>query len=151
MMMRAALILAGIGTLAVMEIQTPPRAKSVVSDPLPLSIERSESNRTLSKEDRLEFFSAKPVQPVSSSEGVISPSVAAIVSKQSPDILSQLKRVANEKKGVALRTKLRPKLLKPKAFAKTNRPKVFVESKSCRPKAFNGLLIALDLPCGCET
>ncbi len=151
MMMRAALILAGIGILVVMEIQTSPRTKNAVSEPPALSIPAlSRSDGALPKGDRLEISSAEPVQPVSF-VGIIPPNEIAVVSKQAPHIGNQPRRVVQEKKGVVLRAKPRLKRPKPKLVAKTESSKVSIETKLCLTNAFDGLLKALNVPNGCET
>ena len=152
MMTRAVLIFAGIGTLAVMEIQTPPRAKSAVSEPPALSVvEVRESDRTLPKEDRLVIFSAKPDQPASSFGAISSPNVAASISKQAPHILDQPTSVVKEKKAVVLGAKPTPTSPRPKAGWKDEPPKLSTETEPCRSNAFDGLLKALDLPRRCKT
>ena len=68
-MMRAALILVGVGLLVAMEIGTPPRVAKAVDQPLTQStVGAGDPRDTLAKADRLEipyFQNELPTQPIS--------------------------------------------------------------------------------------
>ena len=154
-MLRAALILVGLSTLAIMELETPPRTTKTASEPLAQStVGMSESRGTLTKADRLEIPYAKnepPAQPISSVEPMTPPDVTPIIPQQASNKIDQHRRGANEKKVVVAKPKPRPKHPESKKAAKTDRSKATIEIKSCRPNAFDGLLKALDIAPGCET
>jgi hypothetical protein len=68
-MMRATLILVGVGSLVAMELRTPPRVAKAVNQPLTQStVGVGDSRDTLTKADRLEipyFQNELPTQPIS--------------------------------------------------------------------------------------
>jgi hypothetical protein len=149
--MRAALILVGVGTLALMELEAPPRATKPVSEP---SAGSGVSRDTLTTADRLEIPHMQheaPVQPNSSSEPKSPPDQAAITAREPPKIVAQQKRGANAEKLTVVLPRPRPKHGISKATANPGPSKPIVEVKSCRPNAFDGLLKALNLSGGCET
>jgi len=173
-MMRAALILVGVGSLAAMEFQTPPRVAKAVNQPLTQStVGVGDSQDTLAKADRLEipyFQNELPTQPISfvarmppaDSAPVISKT--PVVSKEASKIVSGNRRDAKTKKVAFVGPKLRPKIpdSKPgpkttdskttdsKTVANTSRSKAPMDVKPCRPNAFDSFLKALNLSSGCE-
>jgi len=173
-MMRAALILVGVGSLAAMEFQTPPRVAKAVNQPLTQStVGVGDSQDTLAKADRLEipyFQNELPTQPISfvarmppaDSAPVISKT--PVVSKEASKIVSGNRRDAKTKKVAFVGPKLRPKIpdSKPgpkttdakttdsKTVANTSRSKAPMDVKPCRPNAFDSFLKALNLSPGCE-
>jgi len=168
-MMRAALILVGVGSLAAMEFQTPPRVAKAVNQPLTQStVGVGDSQDTLAKADRLEipyFQNELPTQPISfvarmppaDSAPVISKT--PVVSKEASKIVSGNRRDAKTKKvafaGPKPRPKIpdsksRPKTTDTKAVANTSRSKAPMDVKPCRPNAFDSFLKALNLSPGCE-
>jgi len=172
--MRAALILVGVGSLAAMEFQTPPRVAKAVNQPLTQStVGVGDSQDTLAKADRLEipyFQNELPTQPISfvarmppaDSAPVISKT--PVVSKEASKIVSGNRRDAKTKKVAFVGPKLRPKIpdSKPgpkttdskttdsKTVANTSRSKAPMDVKPCRPNAFDSFLKALNLSSGCE-
>jgi outer membrane biosynthesis protein TonB len=156
-MMRAALILVGLSTLAIMEIETPPRITKAASEPVAQStaVGMSDSRGTLTKTDRLEipFLHHDALAQPSSFEPIAQPDMTPIIPQQVQKITSRHKPDANEKQVVVVKPKPRPKHQESKKDAKTDRPKATAEIKikSCRPNAFDGLLKALNLSPGCET
>ena len=168
-MMRAALILVGIGSLVAMELRTPPRVAKAVNQPLTQStVGVVDSRDTLAKADRLEipyFQNELPAQPISfvarmppaDSTPVISKT--PVVSKEASKIVSGNRRDAKTKKvafaGPKPRPKIpdsksRPKTTDTKAVANTSRSKAPMDVKPCRPNAFDSFLKALNLSSGCE-
>jgi len=156
-MMRAALILVGLSTLAIMELETAPRTTKAASEPLAQSttVGMSDSRGTLTKTDRLEipFLQYDALAQPSSFGPIAQPDMTPIVPQQVPNITNRHKPGANEKKVVVVKPKPRPKHQESKKAAKTDRPKATTEIKikPCRPNAFDGLLKALNLSPGCET
>jgi len=167
--MRAALILVGVGSLAAMEFQTPPRVAKAVNQPLTQStVGVGDSQDTLAKADRFKipyFQNELPTQPISfvarmppaDSAPVISKT--PVVSKEASKIVSGNRRDAKTKKvafaGPKPRPKIpdsksRPKTTDTKAVANTSRSKAPMDVKPCRPNAFDSFLKALNLSSGCE-
>ena len=150
-MMRAALILVGLGTLVAMELEAPPRPRKAVNEPLAQStVGLSASRNTLTKADRLEIPYVQyeaPAQPISSVERMPPPAPTAIIQQEAPKIIDQHKRGAV----VVMLPKPRPKHTASKKTANTERSKVTIEVKSCRPNTFDSLLKALNLSPACET
>ncbi len=150
-MMRAALILVGLGTLVAMELEAPPRPRKVVNEPLAQStVVLSDSRNTLTKADRLEIPYVQyeaPAQPISSVERMPPPAPTAIIQQEAPKIIDQHRRGAV----VVMLPKPRPKHTASKKTANTERSKVTIEVKSCRPNTFDSLLKALNLSPACET
>jgi hypothetical protein len=179
--MRAVLILVGLGTLAVMESQTPPRVtKPVDARFVQTTLAFAASGDTLTAADRLELPHAQQqasAQQIFSPEPIVPPVQPTIVAAQEPSaVVEQPARVvAAERPAAVVLPKPRPKDLtrnlakdsskdppKPpskdlpkhhiaKEAAKTTRSKPTVEAKSCQPGAFDGLFKALSLPLGCQT
>ena len=154
-MMRAALIVVGLSTLAIMELETPPRTTKAAVEPLAQStaVGMSDSRGTLTKTDRLEipFLQYDAIAQPSSFEPITQP--APIIPQHVTNTTNEHKPGANEKKVVVVRPKPRPKHQESKKAAETDRPKVTTEikNKPCRSNAFEGLLKALNLSSGCET
>ena len=150
-MMRAALILVSLGTLAAMELEAPPRTRKAVNEPLAQStVGLSASRDTLTKADRLEVPYVQyeaPAQPISSVERMPPPAPTAIIQQEAPKIIDQHRRGAV----VVMLPKPRPKHTASKKTANTERSKVTIEVKSCRPNTFDSLLKALNLSPACET
>jgi hypothetical protein len=155
-MMRAALIVVGLSTLAIMELETPPRTTKAASEQLAQSttVGMSESRGTLTKTDRLEipFEQYNVIAQPSSFEPITQPDMTPVIPQWVTKKTNEHKPGANEKKVVVVRPKPRPKHQEKKA-AKTDRPKATTEIKikPCRSNAFDGLLKALNLSSGCET
>jgi hypothetical protein len=150
-MMRAALILVGLGTLVAMELEAPPRPRKAVNEPLAQStVGLSASRDILTKTDRLEIPYVQyeaPAQPISSVERMPPPAPTAIIQQEAPKIIDQHRRGAV----VVMLPKPRPKHTASKKTANTERSKVTIEVKSCRPNTFDSLLKALNLSPACET
>ncbi|MGY3604540.1 MULTISPECIES: hypothetical protein [unclassified Bradyrhizobium] len=157
--MRAALILVGLGTLAVMEIQTPPRAtKSVATELAQATLSFAAPGDTLTAADRLEIPHAQQqasLQQIFSSEPIAPPVQSAAAAAEPAPIVEPPARAVPAAKPVVVLPKPRPKQLSKheiaKETAKTTRSKPTVEAKSCQPGAFDGLFKALSLPLGCQT
>jgi hypothetical protein len=149
--MRAALILVGLGTLAVMELEASPRTAKPADAPVaPAPVGSSVSRDTLTTADRLEIFHVQhdaPAQPTSSIEPTSPPDQAAIVAQEASKILDQGKPGATAKKFTVVLPKPRPR----QAAAKTTANRSRAIAGSCRPGAFDGLLKVLNLSSGCET
>jgi hypothetical protein len=174
-MMRAALIVVGLGTLVAMELDAPPRTAKAVDEPLAQStVGLSASRDTLTKADLLDIpyvqYEAS-VQPISPVERMPPPAPTAVILQDAPKIIDQQGRGARAKKVAVMLPKPRPahtasrKITKQTAkktakttakktgnkTANTERSKVITEVKSCRPNAFDSLLKALNLSPRCET
>jgi hypothetical protein len=125
-MMRAALILVGVGLLVAMEIGTPPRVAKAVDQPLTQStVGAGDPRDTLAKADRLEipYFQkqlstrlisfAEPMPPADST-AVISKEAGKIVSGNrhdaKTDAKSDAKTDAKTKNVASVRPKPRPKI-----------------------------------------
>jgi hypothetical protein len=178
-MMRAALILVGVGFLVAMEIGTPPRVAKAVDQPLTQStVGAGDSRNTLAKAERLEipYFQSQlstqlisfvePMPPADSTP-VISKEAGKIVGGNRRDAKTDVKSDAKIKKVASIHPEPRPKIpdSKPRpktrpetgpkttdsnTVANTHRSKAPIDVKPCRPNAFDGLLKALKLPSGCE-
>lgn len=151
--MRVALILVGLGTLAVMELETPPRTtKHVNEPPAQVTVGLRASNDTLTTTDRLEIphmqFEA-PSHPVSSSEPMPPADQTAIVAQEPSKIIEQHKRSASGGQSVVMLPRLRRGQGTSNAIASANRAKPV--AKVCRSGAFDGLFKALNLSTGCQT
>jgi hypothetical protein len=173
--MRAALILVGLGTLAVMEIQSPPRATKSVDTPFAqTTLGFAASGDTLTAADRLEIPHAQQqasAQQIFSPEPIAPPVQPAAAAPEPAPIVEQPERAVPAGKPAVVLPKPRPKDLSKhlpkdlskdlskdlpkrqvaKATAKTTRSKPVVEAKPCQPGAFDGLFKALNLPLGCQT
>jgi outer membrane biosynthesis protein TonB len=165
--MRAALILVGLGTLAVMELQTPPRATKSIETPLAqTTLGFAASSDTLTAADRNQTPHAQQqasAQQISSPEPTAPPVQPATAAPEPAPIIEQPERAASAEKAAVVLPKPRPKQpLKQlperqpkhqiaKATARTTRSKPTVEARPCQPGAFDGLFKALSLPLGCQT
>jgi hypothetical protein len=101
-----ALILVGLGTLAVMELKTPPRTTKPVNEPpAQATVGLRALHDTLTTADRLETphmqFEAPP-QPVSSSEPMPPPDQTAIVAQEPLKIIEQHKRSESGEKSAVM-------------------------------------------------
>jgi hypothetical protein len=85
-MMRAALILVGLGTLVAMELEAPPRTRKAVNEPLAQStVGLSASHDSLTKADRLEIPYVQydaPAQRISPVERRPPPDPKAIIPQE---------------------------------------------------------------------
>ncbi len=157
--MRAVFILVGLGTLAVMESQTPPRAtKSANARFTQTTLSFAASGDTLTAADRLEVPHPQQqasVQQIFSPAPIVQPVQPATAAPEPAPIVEQAERAALAEKSTVVLPRPRPK--QPprhqiaKEAAKTTRSKPVVEAKSCQPGAFDGLFKALSLPVGCQT
>jgi hypothetical protein len=150
-MMRAALILVGLGTLVAMELEAPPRTRKAVSEPLAQSTVRLNASRdTLTKADRLEIpyvQNEAPAQRMASVERMPPPDPKAIIPQEVPKILDHHRRGAV----VVMLPKPRPKQTASRKTANTERSKEAIAVRFCRPNSFDSLLKALNLSPACET
>lgn len=154
-MMRAALVLASVGTLAAMEIATPPRTVKAVNEPLvaQTSVGSINSDDTLTEADRLELRYLRNDVPTQSASFVerMPPANSAPITLQGQKTISRHSRASNAKKGAVMLPKSRPKHADSRKTANADRSKTTVEVKSCRPNAFDSLLKAFNLSPKCET
>ena len=159
-MMRAALILVGIGALVAMEVGTPPRAKEV-SQPLAQStVGGGDSRDTLAKPDRLEipyFQNELPAHQMSFVERMPAADSAPVISKVASKIVSGNRHDAKTKTVAVVvpkpkkpGSKPRPKTTDSKTVTNADRSKAPMDVKPCRPNAFESFLKALSLSSGCE-
>src|SRR5262245_2931380 len=112
--MRAVLILVGLGTLAVMEMQTPPRVtKPVDARFVQTTLAFAASGDTLPAADRLELPHAQQqasTQQIFSPEPIVPPVQPAIVAAQEPQsAVEQPARAVVAEKPAAVLPKPRPK------------------------------------------
>jgi hypothetical protein len=165
-MMRAALILVGVGSLFAMERGTPPRVAKAVDQPLTQpTLGVTDSRDTLAKAGRLEiryFQNELPTQPISF-ELTPPADSTPVISKEASKIVSGNRHDAETRKIAFLRPKPRPKIpdSKPRpntrptatdsnTVADTYRSKAPMDVTPCRPDAFDRFLKALNLRSGCE-
>jgi hypothetical protein len=164
-MMRAALILVGIGSLFAMERGTPPRVAKAVDQPATQSIVGVSDPRDTLKADRLEipyFQNELPTQPISFELTPLADSIP-VISKEAGKIVSGNQHDAKTEKVAVVRPKPRPKIpdSKPRpntrptttdtnTVANTYRSKPAMDVTPCRPNAFDRFLNALNLRSGCE-
>ena len=164
-MMRAALILVGVGSLFAIERGTPPRfAKAVDQPPTQSTVGVGDSRNTL-QADRLEipyFQNELPTQPISF-ELTPPADSTPVISKEASKVVSGDRHDAETRKIAFVRPRPRPKIpdSKPRpntrptttdsnTVANTNRPKGPMDVAPCRPNAFDRFLKALNLRSGCE-
>jgi len=153
--MRAALILVGFGTLAVMELETSPRmTKPVNEPPAQATVGLRASHDTLTTADRLDTphmqFEAPP-RPVSLSEPMPPPDQTATDAQEPLKIIEPHKRTASGGKSAVMLPRPRPGQGTSKAIANAKRAKPVAEVKPCRSGVFDGLFKALNLSTGCQT
>ena len=164
-MMRAALILVGIGSLFAMERGTPPRVAKAVDQPATQSIVDVSDPRDTLKADRLEipyFQNELPTQPISF-ELTPPADSTPVISKEASKVVSGDRHDAETRKIAFVRPKPRPKVpdSKPRpntrptttdsnTVANTYRPKAPMDVAPCRPNAFDRFLKTLNLRSGCE-
>jgi len=150
-MMRATLILVGLGTLVAMELEAPPRTRKAVNEPLAQStVGLGASRDTLTKADRLEIPYTQyeaPAQRISSVERTPPPDPTAIIPQEVPKIVDQHRRAAV----VVMLPKPRPKHAASRKTANTERSKATIAVKFCRPNTFDKLLKVFNLSPACET
>ena len=164
-MMRAAVILVGVGSLFAMERGTPPRvAKAVDQPPIQSTVGVSDPRDTL-KADRLEisyFQNELPTQLISFQLTPPADSTP-VISKEASKIVSGNRHDAETRKIAFVRPKPRPKIpdSKPRpntrptttdsnTVANTYRSKAPMDVTPCRPNAFDRFLEALNLRSGCD-
>ena len=125
-MMRAALILVGVGLLVAMEIGTPPRVAKAVDQPLTQStVGAGDSRNTLAKADRLEipyFQNQLSTQLISFVEPMPQADSTPVISKEAgkivggnrrdakTDVKTDTKSDAKTKKVASIHPKPRPKI-----------------------------------------
>jgi hypothetical protein len=164
-MMRAALILVGIGSLFAMERGTPPRVAKAVDQPATQSIVDVSDPRDTLKADRLEipyFQNELPTQPISF-ELTPPADSTPVISKEASKIVSGNRHDAKTERVAVVRPKPRPKIpdSKPRpntrltttdsnTVANTYLSKPPMDVTPCRPNAFDRFLKALNLRSGCE-
>ena len=163
-MMRAALILVGIGSLFAMERGTPPRVAKAAEQPSQSTVSVSDSRDTL-KADRLEipyFQNELPTQPISF-ELTPPADSTPVISKEASKVVSGDRHDAETRKiafvGPKPRSKIpdskprpntRPTSTDSNTVANTYRPKAPMDVAPCRPNAFDRFLKTLNLRSGCE-
>src|SRR5882757_9680792 len=155
-MMRAALILVGVGSLFAMERGTPLRvAKAVDQPPTQSTVGVSDSRDTLPA-GRLEipyFQNELPTLPISF-ELTPPADSTPVISKEASKVVSGDRHDAETRKIAFVRPKPRPNIRPATAdsntVANTYRPKAPMDVAPCRPNAFDRFLKALNLRSGCE-
>ena len=153
--MKAALILVGFGTLAMMELETAPRmTKPVNAPPVQATVGLRVSADTLTTADRLETphmrFDAPP-QAVALSEPMPRPDQTATVAQEPLKIIEPHQRTASERKLAVMLPRPRPAQGTSKAIANAKRAKPVAEVKPCRSGVLDGLFKALNLSTGCQS
>ncbi|MGY3353513.1 hypothetical protein ACVWZK_000176 [Bradyrhizobium sp. GM0.4] len=150
--MRVALFLVGLATLAVMELEAPPRMTEPVNEPpAEATVGLRPSQDTLTKVDRLEIRQFKaPPQPLSSSEMMHPPDQTAIVAQEDSKIIEQQERSATGKSAIML-PRPRPRHGTSEASAGASRAQPVAEARPCRSGAFDVLFKALNLQTRCQT
>jgi hypothetical protein len=164
-MMRAAVILVGVGSLFAMERGTPPRVAKAVDQPATQSTVAISDSRDTLRADRLEisyFQNELPTQPISfeltrpaDSTPVISKEVGRIVSGNQHDTKTEKVAVVRPKPIPKIpdskpRPNTRPTTTDTNTVATTYRWKPAMDVTPCRPNAFDRFLNALNLRSGCE-
>ena len=164
-MMRAAVILVGVGSLFAMERGTPSRVAKAVDQPATQSTVGVSDSRDTLKAVRLEipyFQNELPTQPISFELTPLADSIP-VISKEAGKIVSGNRHDAKTEKVAVVRPKPRPKIpdSKPRpntrptttdtnTVANTYRSKPAMDVTPCRPNAFDRFLNALNLRSGCE-
>jgi hypothetical protein len=170
-MMRAILILMGLGTLVAMELAAPPRARTASPEPslLQLSADITGSRDTLTQKDRLEI----PHRPFEApaAVGLIEPAAPA----RSPEVIpEQVTKIADRhgsdasvRPAAVVLPRPRPRITNPREThkeahkqadkqvprqaANADRAQAATPARSCRQNAIRDMLRALSLLDGCET
>lgn len=162
-MMRVGLIVVGLSALTIMELGTPPRAKTTAPDPVEqLTVDVRVSGDTLETADRLEIHRLQheaAVQPTSPVEPTLPPDVTTATTPEAD--LSTVRSRTDDKKHVVRKLRPGPKYTEPNKpkpkpttsnkAARMDRSKAMVEVKPCRPYSFDSLLQALNLSSRCQT
>ena len=153
--MKAALILVGFGTLAMMELETSPRmTKPVNAPPVQATVGLRVSADTLTTADRLETPRMQieaPPRAVALSEPMPRPDQKATAAQEPLKIIEPHQRTASEGKFAVMLPRPRPAQGTSKAIANAKRAKPVAEVKPCRPSVFDGLFKALNLSTGCKS
>ena len=129
-MMRAALILVGVGLLVAMEIGTPPRVAKAVDQPLTQStVGAGDSRNTLAKADRLEipyFQNQLSAQLISFVEPMPPAASTPVISKEAGKIVGGSRRDAKTDVKTDAKTdaKSEPKIKKVASIHPKPRPKI---------------------------
>jgi hypothetical protein len=160
-MMRAALILGGLGILVAMEWAAPPRTKTASTEPpLPqLAADIGDAGNTLTKADRLEIPHAlvdAPAQPVSLIEPARLAGSPAIMAEGVAKTVDPHRHDTGIGKTAVVLPKPRPKIRDSGNAATPDRSQAATESKSwepkaCRTNAIRDLLRTLNLVDRCQT
>jgi hypothetical protein len=163
-MMRMGLVVVGLSTLAIMELETPPPTKTIAADPLhQLTVDVNVSSDTLETADRMEIHHLQeetPLQPASPVEPTLPPDVTTTTLV--PGDSSTVGLGANDRKDIVRKPKSkpqhtddpnipRPERTKSNKAAKTERSNAGVEVRPCRSKALGSLLQVLNLSTRCQT
>jgi hypothetical protein len=161
-MLRAILVVAGVGTLVAIELATPPRTANAVNEPVvaqPASGVRDLPD-TLTKVDRLAipyFQNELSTQQMSFVERMPPADTTLIIPKEAPKLVNGSRHNAKIKKLAAVHpkpkpdSKPRPKTTDSKTVTNTDRSKVPLDVTPCRLSGFDRFLKALNLSSGCET
>ncbi|WP_246767564.1 hypothetical protein [Bradyrhizobium sp. CCBAU 53340] len=142
------LILAGLGTLAVMELETPQRAIMPVNAPPAQATVGPRDTLTTADRLKIPHMLQAPPQPISSSEVVPLPDQTAVVTQETSKIIKQKPSAPGRISAVVLP---RPRVEHGKATAKLNRVKPVTEVKPCPSGVFDGVFRALNLSTRCQT
>lgn len=146
--MRTAFVLLGVGTLAVMELETPPRAPKPVDDvPAAAAVEVAAPGETLVGADRLvghRLLDPSPTAWTAPPPPGGEPPPAAAAAPPAPR--------ANAGRPAVPLSKPRPRIEASRTIdAGANPARSIAVAKSCRPNPFDGLLQALNLSSACQT
>ena len=149
--MRVALLLVGLGTLALMELEAPPRMTNPVNEPpAQATTGLRPSHDTLTKADRLEIPpDDAPPQPLSSNELMHPPEGPVTVAQPPSKIIEQQNANASGKSAIML-PRPRPRQGTSKASAGASPAKPVAEAR-CPSGAFDGLLKTFNLQTRCQT
>jgi hypothetical protein len=155
-MMRAALILMGLGILVAMELAAPPRTKTASAEPplLQLTAKSSDSRDTLTKTDRLDMAHAldeASAQPISLMEPTRPAGSPAIIPEEVAKTADQRRRDTGVRTAAVMLPRPRPKIRDPQKAATPARSQAMTEPRSCRTNVIRDLLKTLRLSDGCET
>lgn len=148
--MRVALILAGLGTLAVMELETPPRTTKPVSAPPAQATVGAHDTLTTADRREIPHMLEAPPQPISPSD-VMPPPDPTAIDAQEPAKVIEYERSARGGKSAVMLPRPRPEQRILKTTARLNRAKPFAEVKPCPSGVFDRLFRALNLSTRCQT